>query len=80
VYVLVERKGSDGKWRRSSVVRGRVRLTSFSAAVRLKSAGLYRLTPKAGSTGASSAAAPLYVRAVAGVRARRSAKTGGTSY
>ena len=80
VYVLVERKGSDGKWRRSTVVRGRVRLTSFSAAVRLKSAGLYRLTPKAGSAGASTAAAPLYVRAVAGVRARRSAKTGGTSY
>jgi hypothetical protein len=74
VNVLVERKGAGGRWSRVTTVRARVRSQRFRTRIRLRNAGLYRLTPWTGSV----AAAPLYVRAV------RSAKdvqppTGGTS-
>ena len=75
VSVLVERQGSDGTWRRSQTVRGKLRGTSFDAAVRLKNPGLYRLTAKAGTPSANGAAAPLLVRAVRG----RTGAAGGTS-
>jgi hypothetical protein len=74
IHVLVERKGRNGRWSRLGTVRARVRRQRFRTNIRLRSAGLYRLTPWTGST----AAPALYVRAV------HSAKdvpppTGGTS-
>jgi N-acetylmuramoyl-L-alanine amidase len=67
VFVLVERKDSRGRWRRVGTIRARVRRGRFSASPRLKSPGLYRLTPWTGKTRAPV----IYVRAVRG-------PTGGT--
>jgi hypothetical protein len=67
VFVLVERKDSRGRWRRVGTLRARVRRGRFSVSPRLKSAGLYRLTPWTGKTKAQV----IYVRAVRGA-------TGGT--
>jgi hypothetical protein len=60
VHVLVERKDSRGRWRRVSDVRVKVQRGRFSANLRLKTAGLYRLTTRTGPV----AAPALYVRAV----------------
>jgi hypothetical protein len=60
VFVLVERKDSRGRWRRVGTVRARVSRGRFSASPRLRSAGLYRLTPWTGSIRAPQ----IYVRAV----------------
>ena len=60
VNVLVERKDSRGRWQRVTTVRARVVRGRFSVSPRLKSAGLYRLTPWTGSTKAPV----IYVRAV----------------
>jgi hypothetical protein len=68
VFVLVERKDSRGRWRRITTARARVRRGRFTANLRLKSAGLYRLTPWTGKTKAPV----IYVRAVRGA-------TGGTA-
>ena len=68
VFVLVERKDSRGRWRRIGTVRARVRSGRFSVSPRLKSAGLYRLTPWTGGIKAPV----IYVRAVRGA-------TGGTA-
>ena len=62
--VLVERKGPDGRWRRSRAVRAKVRGRRYSAAVLLPAPGLYRLTAKAGTPAAHRAATPQYVRAL----------------
>jgi hypothetical protein len=59
VNVLVERK-VRGRWRRVGTVRVKVRRGRFSARVRLRSAGLYRLTPWSVTVKAQT----LYVRAV----------------
>ena len=64
VTVLVERKGPDGRWRRSRAVRATVRRGRYSAAVLLPAPGLYRLTAKAGTPAAHRAATPQYVRAL----------------
>ncbi|HEU4979460.1 MAG TPA: peptidoglycan recognition protein [Solirubrobacteraceae bacterium] len=64
VAVLVEMRGRDGAWRRVATLRARVRGTGFSARVRLRRAGLYRLTPATGAGSAPAAAAAQYVRAV----------------
>ena len=64
VTVLVERKGPDGRWRRSRAVRAEVRGRRYSAAVLLPAPGLYRLTAKAGTPAAHRAATPQYVRAL----------------
>ncbi len=64
VTVLVERKGPDGRWRRSRAVRAKVRGRRYSAAVLLPAPGLYRLTAKAGTPAAHRAATPQYVRAL----------------
>ncbi|MDX6657640.1 MAG: hypothetical protein QOH62_2433 [Solirubrobacteraceae bacterium] len=64
VRVLVERKDSRGRWRRVSESRVKVSKQSFTAHLSLKSAGLYRLTPRTGSTASPVAAPALYVRAV----------------
>jgi hypothetical protein len=70
VYVLVERKDSRGRWQRVTTVRAKVVRGRFSVSPRLKTAGLYRLTPWTGKTKAPV----LYVRAV-----RAAATTGGTA-
>jgi N-acetylmuramoyl-L-alanine amidase len=64
VGVLVEFKGRDGRWRRVRVVRARLRGTNFSAAVRLRRPGLYRLTARTAGPGAHVTDAPLLVRVV----------------
>lgn len=64
VAVLVELRGRDGAWRRVSTLRASVRGTGFSARVRLRRAGLYRLTPTTGTGLPPAAAAAQYVRAV----------------
>ena len=69
VYVLVERKDSRGRWQRVTTVRAKVVRGRFSVSPRLKTAGLYRLTPWTGKTKAPV----LYVRAL-----RAAATTGGT--
>jgi hypothetical protein len=60
VSVLVERKDSRGRWQRVTTVRAKVVRGRFSVNPRLKSAGLYRLTPWTGSIKAPV----IYVRAV----------------
>jgi hypothetical protein len=64
VRVLVERKGTSGRWRRVSEVPVKVSKQRFVARVGLRGAGLYRLTPRTGSTASPVAAPALYVRAV----------------
>jgi hypothetical protein len=59
--VFVEIKGRDGRWRRVRLVRARVRLTSWSTAVRLRKPGLYRLTART-SAAQPAKAAPVLVR------------------
>jgi hypothetical protein len=64
VRVLVEFKGGDGRWRRVRVLRARVRGTNFSAALRLRRPGLYRLTARTAGPGAHVRDAPLLIRVV----------------
>jgi N-acetylmuramoyl-L-alanine amidase len=75
VRVLVERKDARGRWLRVAEVRATVRKQSFTAQLRLKRAGLYRLTPRTGSSARPTAAPALYVRAVR--RAKDAVPTGG---
>jgi hypothetical protein len=62
VRVLVEFKGADGRWRRVRVVGARVRGTNFSALVRMRRPGLYRLTPRTAGPGQRLEGAPLLIR------------------
>jgi N-acetylmuramoyl-L-alanine amidase-like protein len=64
VRVLVEFKGRDGRWRRVRVLRARARGTSFSAALRLRRPGLYRLTARTAGPGGHVKDEPLLVRVV----------------
>jgi hypothetical protein len=64
VRVLVEFKGGDGRWRRVRVLRARVRGANFSAPLRLRRPGLYRLTARTAGPGAPVRDAPLLVRVV----------------
>ena len=66
VRVLVEFKGGDGQWRRVRVLSGRVRGTNFSAAIRMRRPGLYRLTARTAGPGAHVRDAPLLIRVVRG--------------
>jgi N-acetylmuramoyl-L-alanine amidase len=66
VRVLVEFKGGDGRWRRVRVLSGRVRGTNFSAAMRVRRPGLYRLTARTAGAGAPGRDAPLLIRVVRG--------------
>jgi hypothetical protein len=66
VVAVVEKQGSDGRWRQVAVERARVNKTAFRATVTLRRAGLYRVTAKAGDKTASSAAQAQYVRAAHG--------------
>jgi hypothetical protein len=64
VSVLVERKDRRGRWRRVTDVRAKVTQQRFSTSLRLRSAGLYRLTARTGTATTPVAAPALYVRAV----------------
>ena len=64
VRVLVEFKGGDGNWRRVRVLTGRVRGTNFSAVIRMRRPGLYRLTARTAGPGAHVRDAPLLIRVV----------------
>jgi N-acetylmuramoyl-L-alanine amidase-like protein len=59
--VMLELRGRDGRFRRVGSARARVRGTTWRAAVRLRRAGLYRLTPRTSGTGRAPA---VFVRAV----------------
>jgi hypothetical protein len=64
VAVLVEREGSDGTFHRVRIIAGTRRLTTWRAAVRLRTPGLYRLTARTGAKDGNVRGTPLYVRAV----------------
>jgi N-acetylmuramoyl-L-alanine amidase len=64
VSVVLEREGSDGKFRRVASVRGRVSKTTWRAAVRLRRPGLYRLTARTSRKDGDGRGTPVYVRAV----------------
>src|SRR3954451_21023273 len=64
VRVLVEFKGRDGGWRRVRLAGARVRGTSFTAAMRMRRPGLYRLTARTAGPAPHAAAAPLLIRVV----------------
>lgn len=62
--VLLERQGSDGKFRRVAFVRGRVSGTGWRAAVRLRRPGLYRITARTSAKNGNAHGTPRYVRAL----------------
>src|SRR3954470_2260392 len=62
VRVLVEFQGRDGRWRRVRLAGTRVRGTSFTAALRMRRPGLYRLTARTAGVAPRAAAAPLLIR------------------
>jgi hypothetical protein len=66
VAVVLERQGSDGRFRRVASVRGNVRRTTWRAAVRLRRPGLYRLTARTTAKAGEAHGTPVYVRAVRG--------------
>jgi N-acetylmuramoyl-L-alanine amidase len=74
VAVVLERQGSDGRFRRVASIRGRVSKTTWRAAVRLRRPGLYRLTARTSRKDGDARGTPVYVRAT-----RRRPSTGGTS-
>ena len=72
VAVLLEREGSDGRFHRVRIVSGTRRQTHWTAAVRLRRPGLYRLTPRTAVKDGNARGRAVYVRAVR-------AHTGGVS-
>jgi hypothetical protein len=69
VRVLVEFRGRDGRWRRVRLVRARVKGTNFSATLRMRRLGLYRVTPRtAGPRRDRTTGAPMLFRVVRGRR------------
>jgi hypothetical protein len=66
VAVVLERQGSDGRFRRVASVSGRVQKTKWRAAVRLRRPGLYRLTARTSPKAGDARGTPVYVRAVRG--------------
>ena len=79
VTVVVERQGSDGKYRRVGAVVVRPRQAAFKAKIGLRTPGLYRLTPRTGAGAAQANAAALYVRAVRKGASLTPASPGGTA-
>jgi hypothetical protein len=53
--VAVELRGANGRYRRVATVRARLRGTSWGAAIRLRRAGLYRITATTARSGRSPA-------------------------
>jgi hypothetical protein len=66
VGVVLERQGSDGKFRRVAFYRGRLRGTAWSAAVRVKRPGLYRVTARTSGEAGLTTGTPMLVRAIHG--------------
>jgi hypothetical protein len=66
VAIVLERQGSDGRFRRVASVRGSVRRTTWRAAVRLRRPGLYRMTARTSAKAGDARGTPVYVRAVRG--------------
>jgi hypothetical protein len=79
VTVVVERQGSDGRFRRVAAVTVKPRRAQFRAAIALRRPGLYRLTPRTGKGGGTAKASALYVRAVRRGAALRPASSGGVT-
>ena len=79
VTVVIERQGSDGRYRRVGAVVIRSRTATFKAKVALRRPGLYRLTPRTGSGAATARASALYVRAVRPGASLQSPSSGGTA-
>ena len=79
VTVVVERQGSDGKFRSVGAVVVRPRTAQFSTKVALRRPGLYRLTPRTGTGSATARASALYVRAVRPGASLRPPSAGGTT-
>ena len=69
--VIVELRGRRGRYRRVGSVRASVRGRHWAAAVRLRSSGLYRLTPRTLGNGGTAVGRPFYVRAARPPRRRR---------
>ncbi len=74
ISVLLEREGSDGKFHRVRLVRATVRKDTWQASVRLRRAGLYRMTARSSVKDGNGRGKVVYVRAVNG-----HAHTGGVS-
>jgi hypothetical protein len=70
VALVVERQGRGGRWQRTQVVRARLDGRRFGATIRLRKAGLYRISAKTSDVRAE----PIYVRAV-----RSAADVGGAA-
>jgi hypothetical protein len=60
VTLVVERQGHDGRWHRTQLLPARLDGRRFGVRVRLRKAGLYRITAKT----AAARAEPIFVRAV----------------
>ncbi len=69
--VVVELRGRRGRFRRVGSVRARVRGRRWSAAVRLRSAGVYRLTPRTLGSGGTAVGPAFHVRVARRPRRRR---------
>jgi hypothetical protein len=69
--VVVEVRGSSGRYRRVGSVRARVRGRRWTATVRLRGSGRYRLTPRTLGNGGHAVGRPFYVRATRRRRRRR---------
>jgi hypothetical protein len=74
VSVLLEREGADGNFHRVRFVRATVRKETWRASVRLRRAGLYRMTARTSAKDGNGRGKTVYVRAVNGHR-----HTGGIS-
>ncbi len=79
VSVLIERQGSDGAYRRSSVVELRARDGRFGQAVTMRSPGLFRLTVRATADGRTTSAPPVIVRVVREAADVGSSRSGGAA-
>jgi hypothetical protein len=64
VSVKIERRGSDGRYRKVGMVTIKPKRGRFRASIPLGRAGLYRLTPTTGRGSATARAASQFVRAV----------------
>ena len=78
--VLIERDAGGGRYVKVAEVGLGVRETRFAQSVRLRRAGLYRLTVRTGPPSAPVSAAPLFVRAVKDIdRTPSRGSNGGTT-
>jgi hypothetical protein len=64
VYLRVERQLHDGRWVKADDLAVRTKRQAFQVRVRLRRAGLYRISPRTSGPAGPVVAAPMYVRAV----------------